>query len=260
MRSDDGVVVSITRFENNLARYVKVMGKTIWEALQDEARLTAQAMIGATPPYGVSKKKSKDAKAVGAKKQGQNRVKSDIARVYQSDRWWLEEFQWQNKSLGERVRELVRAKDAGKLEKIFASSPRLSRTRIEPFNSDKHKKARRNGAIGKGYWPGSYPLTQQAKSRKYANKKAKNVGTLKSGWAQCWWYLGGKPPKWLKLWGIAGDNGEVINQRDKQTVTLINRINYASRYMGNYTFAMMTRKKKLQASMKRAIKNPQWGK
>ncbi len=67
MRSDDGVVVSITRFENNLAKYVKVMGKTIWEALQDEARLTAQAMIGATPPYGTSKKKSKDAKAVGAK-------------------------------------------------------------------------------------------------------------------------------------------------------------------------------------------------
>ena len=256
MRSDDGVVVSITRFENNLARYAKVMGKTVWQAVQDEARLTAQAMIGASPPFGVTKKKAKDAKAIGAKKQGETRTRSDISRVYQSDKWWLEEFQWSNQDIGERVKRMIRGGDEGQLKKFFDNSPKLNRTRIEPFNSDRHKSARRNGKIGKKYWPNSYPLTQQSKLKAYSNKKAKNVGYLKSGWANCWKQLGGNPAKWLRKAGT----GRTIKNEKAQTVTLVNRVSYAWRYMTSYTVAMMTRQKKLEASMKRAIKNPQWGK
>lgn len=238
------IQVDTTEFAQNVRKYAVAVGKDINDAVKEEARLICQRIMQFTPPKNLS--------------QGRRRVQSDIERVYLQPGWFEDTYNFQDERLAGRVKKLVRVKDEVVLEKIFDNSPKLSRIHIEPFNPAIHRKFRRNGRVGKGVAPFSFPLQQQGEVKSYTTKKQKNVGLVKSGWAACLIKLGGSVAGWLSK---RPNNGSVQYLEDG--ILLTNRVGIAAAVDGKGQFArkaIQGRQRDLKKKIDAAIKGRKWGK
>jgi hypothetical protein len=128
--------------------------------------------------------------------QGKKRVAIDIGKVYLQNEWFENIFKFTNQKLQDRIVKLVYAKNEADLFAIFLHSPKLSRIHIEPFDPNRHTRARVKGRVNYAA-PYSFPLASQSKVKQYVSQEKKNVGLAKSGWGSCYEQLGGKPPSWL---------------------------------------------------------------
>lgn len=202
--------VDTTIFNEKLREYRRLTGKSWQVVVKQQAKLVAQRLMQLTFP--------------SKKADGSKRVAIDIGRVYLTNEWFEDKFQFRNEHLGKRIQTAVRAGDSNTLQTIFANSAKLNRLHIEPFDAQKHKTARRNGRVGFPS-PFSYPLTQQGAIKKLVTQKKKNVGMARSGWGDCLQQLGGKPPKWSAMSG----NGTVEDgsqQEDNPYVIMTNTVPY----------------------------------
>jgi hypothetical protein len=238
------IEVDTTEFKQNVRKYAVAVGKDIDDAVKEEAKLTCQRIMQFTPPKNQA--------------QGRRRVKSDIERVYLTPSWFEDTYQFSSERLGERVKSLVRGKQDVALDAIFENSPKLRRIHIESFSAATHKKFRRNGRVGKGVAPFSFPLQQQSQVKSYSDKKQKNVGLVKSGWGACLVRLGGSVAGWLSK---RSSNGSVEYQPDG--IVMTNKVGIASQVDGRGQFArkaLIGRQRDLQKKIDAAIKGTVWGK
>jgi hypothetical protein len=233
--------VDIREFKSNLRRYSVIAGKAIKEAIKEEARIIAQRLTAITPP-----------KTSG---QGKKRIESDIRRVYLDSSWFLETFSFKNKKIDERIKEAVRDKNQNDIEQTFQKSEKLRRIHVESFDADNHKRLRKNGRIGKGIAPYSFPLNEQNKVKAYIKQKQKAVGTAKSGWASCVKALGGTVAGWLNKAGL----GRVIIS--DAFVILINSAKNISELdsRGKFSQTILSgRDRDLAKKTEVALKNVKW--
>jgi hypothetical protein len=232
------ITVDQTVFKSKLRRYAVIANKGIKEAVAEEAKFTAKRLMDLTPP-----------KSVG---QGKRRIASDIQRVYLSPKWFTEVFAFRNERFGERVKRAVRRTDTSELKEIFSNSSSLSKLHLEAFNEGVIGRLRRNGSVGKGIAPYSFPLQDESKRKAFEEKKKKLSGLAKSGWASCYGKLGGSVPGWLNRSG----KGRIIMAGDN-SITLVNTVPYMSRIdavRGITTRAVTGRQKDLQKKIELALK------
>lgn len=199
-------------FTSKIQQYQKLTGKKIGDVVREQAKLVAQELTKLTYPASAS--------------VGKRRVDIDVNRVYLKNSWFEEKFQFKNKKLGERVIDAVRSKNTSAVETIFSKSAKLRLIRVEPFDKGTHARLRRNGRILVPN-PRSMPLQQQGQVKAFLNEKKKQVGTAKSGWAQCAALLGKSAPGWLNKSGTGAikDNSHSENP----SITLTNKVSYFSR-------------------------------
>jgi hypothetical protein len=204
------VRISTAQFTAKLAEYVKTTGKGLAVAVKEQAGLLAQALTKNTYPKSAS--------------EGKRRVEIDVKRVFLSSHWWENVFKFRQVKLGERVKQLVRARDEGDVGAVFGKSPKLSKIRIERFDPRQHEKLRRKGRVLVPD-PRSYPLKEQTKIRQYIRSKGKQVGIAKAGWAGGAARLGKPQPAWLNRSG-KGDAVDKTANANNPTVILANRVGY----------------------------------
>jgi hypothetical protein len=236
--------VDITVFKLNVRKYAVAAGKRVSDAIKEEAKLICQRVMQFTPPK--------------TQAQGRKRVKSDLERVFLAPAWFETTFQFQTELLGDRVKKLVREKNETSIQAIFKNNPKLDRVKIEQFDVTKHKKFRRNGRVGKGVAPFSFPLQDQGKVKTYTTKKQSNVGIVKSGWAACLLQLGGSVAGWLSK---RSSNGRAVVKEHE--VILINQVGFAASVDGKGQFAKKAiagRERDLLKKIDFAIKGVTWGK
>jgi len=197
-------------FRRKIQEYQELTGKSIGEVLREQAKQLAKRLQDNTYPKSAS--------------QGKKRVSIDIGKVFLTNEWFEETFAFKNEKLGERVKDLVRAKNQGDLEPIFQNSTRLRKLHIEPFDANRHREARKDGRVSYKQ-PYSFPLTDQSKVKQYIAKEKKNVGTAKAGWARCNQLLGGTIPSWLTKDGT-GEIDDQSAREDKPYITLTNKVSY----------------------------------
>lgn len=234
------ITVDTKEFKSGIRRYAIIAGKSILDAVKEEAKLIAQGLVKFTPP-----KKSK---------AGKDKIKSDIERVYLNSSWFLEDFTFTNQKLGEKVKGLVRAGSETELDEIFQRSDKLRRIHIESLDESTLSRFRKNGKVPKGVAPYSYPLTEQKRLKSLIKEKQKNSALVKAAWAACVKILGGSAPAWLDK----GNVGTVqINEKEK-TVTLINHVSYAASLDGRgkfSAFVLRGRDKALSKKIEIALSN-----
>lgn len=234
--------VDTTVFKQNVRKYAVAVGKDLDEAVKEEAKLICQRIIKFTPPK--------------TQAQGRKRVKSDIERVYLTPNWFENEYQFSDDKVGDRVKKLVREKNESTLEKIFDNSPKLDRLHIESFDPAIHRKFRKGGRVGKGVAPFSFPMREQAKVKTYSEKKQRNVGLVKTGWAACLIALGGSVAGWLAR---RPNNGKVEYQKDGILMTNLVDIASAVEAKGQFVRkAIMGRQRDLRKKIELAIKGTGW--
>ena len=207
--------VETENFTSKLYKYQRLTGKSFQDIVREQAKLLAKRLADLSPPK--------------SKAQGSKSVAIDIGKVYLANDWFENTFQFQNQTLGERVKNLVIEKNATDLQAIFQHSGRLNKLHIEPFDAKKHKDARKAGRVNYPE-PYSFPLDQQGRVKKYTKDKQKNVGMAKAGWAWCYKLLDGTIPSWLsKEVGTVSPtpNGADLDQ-NKPTITLTNTVAYFS--------------------------------
>lgn len=195
------IEVNTTVFNTKLRRYAAVSGKSIQDAIREEAKIIAQRLVAITPPK--------------TQAQGKRRVKGDLARVYLTSKWFTEIFKFRDQVYEDRVKENIYALNFEALRAQFYRSAKLSRIHLEGFNEGIHRRFRINGRVGRGVAPWSFPLCDEEQRKAYETKKAKMVGYAKSGWAYCVNVLGGSVAGWLSK----GANGKVTIAPDCVTIT-----------------------------------------
>jgi hypothetical protein len=213
------ISVDDSKAETKLRSYAALAKKNINVAVREEAKLTAKRLMDLTPPK--------------SKSQGAKRVSIDIGKVYLQGKFFLEVFNFTFVKFGEKVKELIRQKDASTLTKIFSRSAKLVQIHIEPFKDSIIKRFRKDGRVPKNVKPLSLPLNAESARKAYEDKKKKLVGLVKSGWANCFKMLGGNLPSWLSHSGT----GRAIIKED--SVMLVNSVSYADE---------LDRKKKIVAN------------
>lgn len=204
--------VEMAVFTQKIQEYQRLTGKAMGTVVKEQARPLAERLTKFTFPTN--------------KAQGRKRVAIDIGRVYLGSKWFEEVFQFQNQKLGQRVQNLVRAKDESALTQIFQRSSRLNRIHIEAFDRNRHQTLRRNGRVLVPN-PYSFPLAQQSQVNKLVKEKQANVGLAKRGWANCVNQLGKSVPSWLAKSGagqVADNSGDSTNPH----VILANKVGFFS--------------------------------
>jgi len=199
-------------FTDKINEYQRLTQKAMADVLKEQARLLAERLAKLTYPASYA--------------QGRKRVSIDIGRVYLSNRWFEEIFQFKNQKLGERVKDAVYGKDQTTLEAIFQNSTRLNRIRIEPFDRARHKSLRRAGRVLVPN-PFSFPLSQQSDVNALVKEKQGNVGLAKRGWANCAAQLGKTVPKWLSKSG-AGQITDRSADSEDAYIILSNQVPFFS--------------------------------
>ena len=215
------VICSTKIFQSSLRKYAAISGKDIFDAIKDEARLIAQRIMKVTPPKTQAK--------------GKKKIGDDIKRVYLTNEWFLEKFEFNKLTLGDRVKELIRGTNESALKKIVANSPKMDRIFIESFNPSTLERFRHNGKVPKGVAPYSYPVSNQSGILNLIAKKQLSNGMAKAGWGACIKKLGGTVAGWLGK----GDKGEVIIDEVGQSVTIINKVEYAANLDARGNFSNM---------------------
>jgi hypothetical protein len=235
------IIVKTEEFKNKLRHYAAATGKSIQRCVHEEAKLTAERIMKAYPPK--------------TQAQGRARVKSDIERVYLTNDWFDTKFTFTNTGLGDRVKGYIQQNDTEKLEKVFGDSPNLARIHIEEFDASRHRRLRKDGKIGKGIAPYSYPVSGQKELKEYITRKQKNVGMVKAGWGACVVALGGTVAGWLSK----GTGGHIEQVHDG--VVLRNTVPFASdieNKKGFARYAIVGRVKDLAKKVEYAIKGNRW--
>lgn len=204
--------VDITKFRNDIRKYAKVAGKSLDDALEEEAKLTAKRLMELTPPKNA--------------KQGKNAVRTDINKLFLRSRWFLDVFNFRNTKLDEQVKKNVRAKNEDGLREIFSRSEKLSQIRIQEFDSGRHKRFRnkRTGRVNVKT-PNSFPLGDEGDLEKYTKAKEQKAGRAKGGWSTCLGKLGGKVPAWLRRFS----DGSVTKRlgTSNPSIEITNLVDYA---------------------------------
>jgi len=193
-----------------LLRYQAYTGKELGTVVKEQAKLLANRLIDLTPPKN--------------KAQGTKRVDIDIGRVYLRNEWFENIFSFTNQRLGDRIKDEMRKGADDTLRQIFLHSQKLNRLHLEGFDPAKHKAARNTAGRVNYKYPYSYPVSQQEQIRAYIDRRKKNVGIAKSGWAACYRALGGSSPAWL-----SHDGGSVEDESqaaEHPYVVLTNRVAY----------------------------------
>jgi len=203
------IEVDSSNFKNKIRQYAKIAGKSLNDALLEEAKFTAKRLMELTPPKNAA--------------QGKKRIAIDIGSLFLKATWFLDVFHFTNKKIDERVKELVRNKDEEELGRVFRRSNSLNKIHLEGFDSSRHKKYRRNGRVTVKE-PNSFPLTEQAALKTYEKDKHKLAGYCKNAWANCYTILGGAVAGWLTKF----KRGQVIKklQGNNPSVTLVNTVGY----------------------------------
>lgn len=188
------VTSNIEEWAVAIARFAKATGKTMKQALREQARLLALRLIRFTPPDG--------------QPQGKARVEKDIRKVFVGFTAPIR----RHRVKGEEVAQVWARKDGtvyGVEMNLFRPDATFAEMRAH------HERYRgSNGTVTKA---GGYQERQVGRWRfinrmvvpestlaDFIERKQANVGMAKGGWAAALEGLGGQASKWVAKWKRAG--------------------------------------------------------
>ena len=230
---------SQTVFQSRIREYASTAKKEIGQAVKEEAKLTAQALMKLTPPKTAS--------------AGKARIKSDIERVYLQPKWFTEVFQFKLFVVEENVKKMVREANIEGLTTFFQRSAKLSRLHLEPFNTSIIERFRHGGRVAKRVAPFSFPLQDEGQRKAYEQRKLKTAGMAKSGWAACFQMLGGSAAGWL----TRSNTGEAV-KNSEESYTLVNKVKYMAELSSKLNiipFALANRQRSLSTKIAAALRS-----
>jgi hypothetical protein len=207
--------VDISQFTKAIKTYAEKMQKGMGVVIKDESRLLAERLRQLTRPK--------------TQTQGQNRVKFDFFKTYQTDEWFESKFRFRSEKLQAAVLKDIREQDHVALNALFARSARLSRLKVEAFSESVHRGGRDNRGRVRFKAAVSYPVGAQEQVETYLKTQQKHVGVVKGGWGRCAVLLGGKSPSWINR--STGNVRDASADRTKPSVTLINSTPYGASLM-----------------------------
>lgn len=207
------LTVATAQFNEAIRSFADKTGKELGACVKEQAKLLAEKLMRLTYPATAS--------------QGKKRVAIDVGKIYVTNNWFEETFQFTKQKLGERIKSLVYSKDEGALRSIFQNTSRLQLVRLEPFDAGLHAQMRKDGRVPSSIKPRSFPVAQQSDIKRLVREKQRNVGLAKSGWAQCLAGLGKSAPGWLSKTGTGRVSDNTAEK--SPTITMINAVPWFSR-------------------------------
>jgi hypothetical protein len=187
------VEVDYQDYAEALREFIRERGTTLPKALRFEGRQLALRLVKFTPPK--------------TRAQGRKAVARDIQRAVRP----LRPADFSSK----RIRQLIRKRDYGALEAVFARFPQGSPLRgvsvVEPRFPEMHQEARASRGRVLKFQGKVTPDTD--KVRDYIKTVQDRVGRGRAGWAVSLIALGGKPSGWI-VRHAKGDTGTFEDRAD----------------------------------------------
>lgn len=162
------------------------------EVFPTEARLLAQEVMKRTPPFpkstGVAGTNGSD-----AKQAGETTVGGDVERAQTPSKLIIK-----GQTTDKWLKKVIRKKDIEKINSAFQAIPSMRGWKVQPFNSENHKRLR--GDTGKRYkvkHSSKIMTLEDSKYNAYKKEQQKKVGWMKAGWGISVQMLQGRVPAWI---------------------------------------------------------------
>ncbi len=242
--------VNDVNFRKMLAEFAKKTGVALPQVVRLEMRLLLKEVIKWTPPFKNASTEGESDRAIG-----KNAVQRDISMAIAP----LVETGWKSKS----IREIIRAKDSGKMNDIFDKMKGRKR-RVTAFEPSLHKLAR-NKRTGRVTSFKRQFTFEESPRKKYIKQMQKHVGAAKGSWAAAYAKVGGKP----KSWTITANNlsfpssSTIIDATSDQinpsfeVISTARGVTSAKNLKQQINFAMRVRTKAMAAKMRRMMRDPE---
>jgi hypothetical protein len=198
------------------------------EELRRAGRAIAVSLATSAQPYGI---------ADSARQKGEAATAGDIRRCYATPGNVFEAFT--NDGKASSFWKAIKSGNFSTAQKIMQRDcPRFANKEIKPFDGGAGHKSVQNarGRVSERQEPLFVVQTTRDLSA-YVNKEVSHVGEGKGGWAACAKILGGTRglPHWVTRHAGKRSGGAVLEQfgGNIKTITLINRVKYASEILSN---------------------------
>lgn len=244
-------------FQSKLRQYALVMKLSFAEAIKRQARLIAVNLAYQTQPFGET----------SGRQLGENKVKSDVLKVYNSGSQVYAEIEKQSDVEAKKFWWLINNK------KFSAAQSILSRLGIQKYDKAtisymdggaSHSTAKRpipaRPRIAKDQDP-LMIVNNPKKINDYIKKVSARVGIAKGGWAHCAKQLGGARgiPQWVtrhagkKSTGIVTDNTN--SNSDEQYVLMENTVPWIDKCLngGQLQRALDIQREKMNTAIEIAL-------
>jgi hypothetical protein len=202
-----------------VARFADITGRSLADEIVALARLTAVELARRTQPFGNNQL---------ARQSGESKTRSDIARVFRSPASVFAELEGKEKSEAGLFWKAHMDRDTAFMEAIMSRNSIDLSVAHKP-DPEVHRSARtKNGRVHKNYRARQL-VTREQSLNAYINKKARNVGFAKSGWALGADACGGHRgiPQWASSRHKGAHGGATINRDSARTeVILYNKVRY----------------------------------
>ena len=216
--------VDFSGMNGKLAEIGRLTHEEPGKLMVQETRLLCVELAKYTQPFGFDDK---------AKKQGEEALMRDYARVYAQASEVYKELRLENKDMADGFWKAFQNRSYDKAARILRDSKQINRnTPIQPFDSGvAHGKRWKRGKVGGGIV--SSMILQVSKGLKpWLSKELKKIGFAKGGWANCASKLGGT--RGIPAWVANHDTpASVIDNTDaaNPSITIRNEVNYTSQVM-----------------------------
>jgi hypothetical protein len=221
------------RFSAAVARYMLYTGKSVEEALMEQARLFVGDVIKVTPPFHPGAGQG----ATVAKKAGEKSVAANMGRLFA-----------EHDLIGSRrVTHLFGRTDVEGLPFIVPAPEKNPNVEAIYREEDGRAKNRRSYRYEK-----KRIHVDARKVRRIYRAKVKNVGWLAGGWNAAATRLGAKVPAWVRRHGSAPGQVRIDFGRQVLRIQLANAVPYGRRIGGIEKRIAFAHKKRIDA-MERQI-------
>jgi len=215
-----------SQFRSNLRQYALAMQISFAEAIKRQARLVAVNLAFQTQPFGET----------SGRQQGENKVKGDVLKVYNSASQVYAEIQKQSDVEAKKFWWLINNKKFSAAQNMLSKLgiTKFSNVNVGPMDAGaSHSSAKRPIPARPRISKDQIPLmivNNPKKINDYIKKVSARVGIAKAGWAHCAKQLGGSRgiPQWVtrhagkKAIGIVTDNTNA--KGDEQYVLMENTV------------------------------------
>jgi len=213
-------------FQSKLRQYALVMKINFAEAIKRQARLIAVNLAYQTQPFGET----------SGRQQGENKVKGDVLKVYNSASQVYAEIQKQSDIEAKKFWWLINNKKFSAAQNMLSKLgiTKFSNVNVGPMDAGaSHSSAKRPIPARPRISKDQIPLmivNNPKKINDYIKKVSARVGIAKAGWAHCAKQLGGSRgiPQWVtrhagkKSIGLVTDNTNA--KGDEQYVLMENTV------------------------------------
>jgi len=247
-------------FQSNLRQYALVMKLDFAEAIKRQARLIAVNLAYQTQPFGET----------AGRQQGENKVKGDLLKIYNSASQVYAEIQKQSDAEAKKFWWLINNKKFSAAQNMLSKLgiTKFTNVNVGPMDAGaSHSSAKRPIPARPRIDKDQDPLLIVSNPKKisdYIKKVSMRVGIAKGGWAHCAKQLGGSRgiPQWVtrhagkRAVGIVTDNTNANG--DEQYVLMENTVPWIDKCLngGQLQQALDMQREKMNTAIQIALSRP----